>query len=212
MINQMNLSDYNLCNQATLHLSLRLLGGVSPSKRQKVEVIELLVDSDDDDVIDLDSKMKTKRSKKRKRIKLNTLSSLSNTMLDSSSPANTKLGSSSLSFGKDISNNQSTPASETENSTLNRSMPSKTMKIGKRLSKVVTADHDDLSILSSMTDTVSKESKPASKKMKKHRLRAVKVSLDNDPQSDCEKSNVNDEQLAVSLYQLFINNVIINHW
>ena len=84
------------------------------------------------------------------------------------------------------------------------------MKIGKRLSKVVTVYHDDLSI-SSMTDTVPKGSKPASKKMRKRRLRAVKVSLDNDPQSDCEKSNVNDEQLAVSFYQLFINNVIINH-
>ena len=52
------------------------------------------------------------------------------------------------------------------------------MKIGKRLSKVVTVYHDDLSI-SSMTDTVPKGSKPASK-MRKRRLRAVKVSLDNE--------------------------------
>ncbi len=209
MINQMNLSDYNLFNQATLHLSLRLLGGVSPSKRQKVEVIELLDDSDDDDVIELDSKLKTKRPKKRKRTKLDTLSSSTNTMLDSSSLANTTLGSLSRSFGKDISNNQSTPASETENSMQKKSMPSKTIKIGKRLSKVVTADHDDLSI-TSPTDSVSQDSRPASKKMKKRRLRAVKVSLDNDPQSVCEKTTVNDEELAVSFYQLFINKVIIN--
>ncbi len=108
MIDQMNLSDYNLFNQATLHLSLHLLGGVSLSNRQKVEVIKLLDDSDDDDVIKLDSKLKTKRSKKRKRTKLDTLSSSANTKLGSSSLANTKLGSSSRSFGKDISNNQST--------------------------------------------------------------------------------------------------------
>ncbi len=49
MIDRMNLSDYNLFNQATLHLSLRLLGGVSVTKRQKVsEIIELGFDSDSD--------------------------------------------------------------------------------------------------------------------------------------------------------------------
>ncbi len=114
-------------------------------------------------------------------------------------------------FGKDISNNRKRPATTTANFKQDRSMPSKKMKLGKRLLKVVTADHDDLSI-SLLRDSVSKESKSESKKMKKRRLRVVKVSLDNDHQSDCEKCNVKDEQLAVSFYQLFVNNVIINHW
>ena len=70
-------------------------------------------------------------------------------------------------------NNQSTPASETENSMQKRSMPSKMIKLGKQLSKVVTADHDDLSI-TSLTDSVSKDSRPASKKMKKCRVWEVR--------------------------------------
>ncbi len=48
------------------------------------------------------------------------------------------------------------------------------MKIGKRLSKVVTSDHDDLSN-DSLRDSVSNDSRLASKKMKKRRLRAVKL-------------------------------------
>ena len=92
-------------------------------------------------------------------------------------------------------NNQSTPASETENSMQKRSMPSKMIKLGKQLSKVVTADPDDLSI-TSLTGSVSKPRKVS--------LEQATVSLDQ-ASSAFKKSRIskNCESTTLSAEGMF---------